>query len=187
MHPSQGQASPARAGGSALPVDATARGLMARTVELLELALSQHIYDASNGEAPGEDCVFSAHLAEVKAFLARPTAHHEGLEEGLRLIATQSIGPDWSHEQAFDFMRATARSCLGPSAESPETPADLAAAGYRIERGGPNDGDLLGKFWWTWCKGGAGVDASNQEWPTADDAIADARSVEHQLRSGRRA
>lgn len=73
------------------------------------------------------------------------------------------------------------------TAARPPTPPDLDAAGYRIERGSPDDGDLAGLFWWTWCKGGAGVDASNDEWATADEAIADARAVEQHLHSGRHA
>jgi hypothetical protein len=61
----------------------------------------------------------------------------------------------------------------------PETPKDLADAGYRIEFGEPGDYDdfpeLAGRFWWTWSRKGCGVEASTPEWGTADEAIADAR------------
>jgi hypothetical protein len=57
------------------------------------------------------------------------------------------------------------------------TPKDLAEAGYRIELGDPHgeDGqDLANKYWWTWSVG-SGLDVSEGEWDTAEEAIADAR------------
>jgi hypothetical protein len=55
----------------------------------------------------------------------------------------------------------------------PETPAQLAEAGYRIEFGGPGTASpLLGRYWWTCCKGD--IVASGEDWATPQGAIADA-------------
>ena len=50
----------------------------------------------------------------------------ERYRTALRLIACQSIGPDWTHEQAFDFIRAEARAALEPKAKAPSAPGPFA-------------------------------------------------------------
>lgn len=48
-------------------------------------------------------------------------------------------------------------------------------SGYRIEHGGPADGELEGRYWWTLTRPGwSGIDASPDEFDTAEDAWADA-------------
>jgi hypothetical protein len=70
----------------------------------------------------------------------------------------------------------------------PTTPPDLEAAGYRIEFGDPTlesppgFQELAGRYWWTWSAPGAGIDSSNGEWDTPDEAIADARRDTEQQR-----
>jgi hypothetical protein len=62
--------------------------------------------------------------------------------------------------------------------EQPETPKDLADAGYRIElgtEGRGDDEDLIGRYWWTWSKGSA-VDSSDPTWDAAESAVLDARA-----------
>lgn len=66
---------------------------------------------------------------------------------------------------------------MAPTAQ-PVTPKDLERAGYRIEFGTYERGDhpdLVGRYWWTWSEG-SGLDTSDGDWPTAGEAIADARS-----------
>lgn len=43
---------------------------------------------------------------------ARIAVAAPALLEALRLIGVQSICPDWTHEQAFQFMRDTARAAI---------------------------------------------------------------------------
>lgn len=59
-------------------------------------------------------------------------------------------------------------------------PPELAAAGFRIEFGDENyvDGTepnpLRGKWWWTWTAQGD-IDSSDNRWPAAVEAVADAQ------------
>ena len=59
------------------------------------------------------------------------------LEEALMLIAQQSIGPDWTAEQAFQFMRDTARA-----AKPIRTPAERAHAAPQAAGELPSDDTL---------------------------------------------
>lgn len=43
------------------------------------------------------------------------TLAHAQMVEALRIIASQSIGSDWTKEEAFDFMRDYARKTIGPA------------------------------------------------------------------------
>jgi hypothetical protein len=62
------------------------------------------------------------------------------------------------------------------------TPADLCAAGYRIEHGSEGDPwmvmeGLAGMYWWTFSRDTMmGTDVSSGEWPDPTGAIEDARA-----------
>ena len=49
------------------------------------------------------------------------------------------------------------------------------AAGYQIHIGIESDGELRGRYWWTLCRPGwSGIEASQGDWDTEDDVMADA-------------
>jgi hypothetical protein len=60
----------------------------------------------------------------------------------------------------------------------PQTPVDLSAEGYRIERGSDEPGAEYGpnQYWWTWMMEDCDIDTSNQTFDTPEQAIEDARS-----------
>ncbi len=127
------QALPAHAG-RALAEQISTVTLLMRAEELLGQAMSQHIYDAANGEKPGPECAYTVLLSDLKNFLAHPRpVPGDVLAEGLRLIASQSIGPDWTHQQAFDFIRTTAKAHLATAAGLPPAKIVMVLSGGLLQ------------------------------------------------------
>lgn len=127
------QASPAQAG-RALAEQQTTVTLLMRTVALLEQAMSQHIYDAASGEKPGPECAYAALLSDLKNFLKRPAVlPKDVLAEGLRLIASQSVGADYTHEEAFEFIRATAKAHLAVAGRMPPPKLVMVVSGGNLQ------------------------------------------------------
>jgi hypothetical protein len=51
----------------------------------------------------------------------------------------------------------------------------LRSAGYEASQGGPEDGELNGRFWWTLCRPGwSGIETSAESFASEADAWADA-------------
>lgn len=114
--------------------DQTPVALLKRAGALVEQAMREHIYDKANGEAPGPDCAFAAYLADLQKALARPAALPlDVLSDGLRLIAAQSVCPDWTHQQAFEFMRASAREHLAAAAVARPPKLVLVVSGGNVQ------------------------------------------------------
>jgi hypothetical protein len=52
---------------------------------------------------------------------------------------------------------------------------DVEAFGYRVHLGGPDDGELAGRWWWSLCQPGwDGVETSPDDFDTEEQAWQDA-------------